>query len=146
MAGNRTGQEPSLLVIDDDDDVVSLVSRALENDGWRVTTCQDAAQAHAQVKEEQPTVVLLDIALDTPGRGWSLLQHLRDDPATRNVPVIVFSSQLAQLEEREAWLLDQRISVLSKPFELDDLYDAVREFQPRQASVRTAQDQTTTNS
>ena len=146
MAGNRSGQQQSLLVIDDDNDVVSFVSRALETDGWHVTACQDAAAAHAQVTEEQPTAVLLDIALDTPDRGWSLLQHLRNDPATRNVPVIVFSSQLAQIEEHEAWLLDQHISVLSKPFELEDLYDAVHEFQPRGASVRTAGDQNATNS
>ena len=49
--------------------------------------------------------------------------------STREVPVIVFSGQLEELEEKEAWLLQEHVSVLSKPFELDDLCDAVAEFQ-----------------
>jgi CheY-like chemotaxis protein len=126
--------ESHLILIDDDRDIVTTVSKALHDIGWRVTACQDATQAHQLVAHEQPDVVLLDIHLEGLASGWRVLEALRSDAGTRNVPVIVFTSQIKELEEKEAWLLEQQISVLSKPFELDDLYDAAAEYQrPRQS-------------
>ena len=118
-----------LLLIDDDRDIVTTVSNALHHIGWRVTICHDATKALQQVASEQPDVVLLDIYLEALASGWRVLEALRNDTKTREIPVIIFSSQIKQLEEKEAWLLEQQIGVLSKPFELDDLYDAVAEFQ-----------------
>jgi CheY-like chemotaxis protein len=133
--------ESHLLLIDDDRGIVTIVSEALHHIGWRVTVCKDATKAQQQVAHEQPDVVLLDIYLEAPASGWRVLEALQNDLSTRDVPVIVFSSQVKELEEKEAWLLEQQISVLSKPFELDDLYDAVAEYQrPRQPTGHSSFD------
>lgn len=123
-----TCPEPRLLVIDDDPVVVTLISQALHQVGWEVRTCVDPAAACEQVANERPNAVLLDIRLQFPACGWQVLEALRGHVSTRDVPVIVFSGQIRELEEREGWLLERRIGVLSKPFELEDLYDAVQEF------------------
>jgi DNA-binding response OmpR family regulator len=135
----ETGElDPRLLLVDDDPDIVRMVSKALRDIGWQVSTCSDAAKASECIANEQPNAVLLDIYLEPPASGWRVLQELRDDVNTRDVPVIVFSSQIRELEEKEAWLLENHISVLSKPFELEDLYDAVEEFQgPRRPTGST---------
>lgn len=127
--------EPRLLVIDDDPAIVTFVSTALNEIGWHVSTCTDPAKVCDQVANEPPNAVLLDIHLQFPASGWRVLQALREQESTREVPVVVFSGQIRELEEREAWLLEQQIAVLSKPFELEDLYDAVQEYHPGNAKV-----------
>lgn len=129
-----TPLEPRLLVIDDDHSVVALVTQALHEVGWRVSACSDPARVCEQVASEQPNAILLDIYLQFPASGWRVLQALREEDSTRDVPVIVFSGYIRDLEEKEAWLLEQQIGVLSKPFELEDLYDAVEEYQPTNGS------------
>ncbi|GAC1404973.1 MAG: hypothetical protein NVSMB52_18810 [Chloroflexota bacterium] len=115
-----------------------MVTGALHEIGWHISTCSDESKAFEFVVNEKPDVVLLDISMDTPTSGWRVLHMLRDNAATRDVPVIVFTSQIHQVEEREAWLLEHHISVLSKPFELEDLYDAVQEFKPPTPSPLSA--------
>lgn len=130
-----TFSEPRLLVIDDDPAIVTFVSSALNEVGWHVSACTDPAEVCDQVAKELPNAVLLDIHLQFPASGWRVLQALRDHESTCGVPVIVFSGQISELEEREAWLLEHRIAVLSKPFELEDLYDAVEEYHPSTANL-----------
>lgn len=130
-----TRAEPRLLVIDDDPAIVTFVAAALNEVGWHVSTCTDPARVCEQVAGDLPNVVLLDIYLQFPASGWRVLQALREQESTREVPVVVISGQIRELEEREAWLLEQQIGVLSKPFELEDLYQAVEEFSPGRANL-----------
>ena len=67
-----------LLLIDDDRNMVKVVSEALGQIGWRVTTCQDATRVRQHVANEQPDVVLLDIYLEDFASGWRVLEALRN--------------------------------------------------------------------
>jgi len=79
-----------ILAIDDDSQVISLYERYLQPQGYHVIPVTDPGQAVERVKQLKPFAVTLDIMM--PGiDGWSVLERLKSDVETRNIPVIVCS-------------------------------------------------------
>ncbi len=80
----------TVLVVDDDPDVISLFRRYLEDQGYQVIGATDAVEALRLAWEEHPYAITLDIIL--PGEdGWTVLRALKEDSATRDIPVIICS-------------------------------------------------------
>jgi signal transduction histidine kinase/DNA-binding response OmpR family regulator len=76
----------SVLVIDGDDASVDEVAAALRPAGWVVTSCSSADAGIAAARELRPSVVLLDLL--TAGDRFRVVESLRSDPATRDVPLV----------------------------------------------------------
>jgi CheY-like chemotaxis protein len=74
-------------------------------------------------RELQPTVITLDIA-STSGEGWEILQELKTDEGTKDIPVIVCSI----LDERVKGLKNGADEYLLKPILEDDLVQAIEKF------------------
>lgn len=84
------GQGKVILCIDDDQQVIGLYDRYLKPQGYQVIPVINPEVARETIKRLKPYAVTLDIMM--PGMdGWSLLQELKADPETRNVPVIICS-------------------------------------------------------
>src|SRR5713101_6792672 len=85
--------EITVLAVDDDPFILDLVSRYLAGRGLRVMTTTDPEKVRALAVEEKPRLIISDIAM--PGmNGLTLLKRLKEDPATRDVPVILLTSSL----------------------------------------------------
>lgn len=113
----------SVLVIDDDPDIVRVVTAALEDEGYRVLASLGSA-AVEMARELHPDVVLLDLRM--PGMdGAEVSRRLRADPETAGIPIIVVSAvqHLAQAVEKLS--VDAQ---LQKPFDLDRLYTLVAQW------------------
>ena len=81
---------PALLVVDNNEDFISLVERYLAGHDWEVVGAPDVDRAFAVAQQRRPRAILLDVVI--PGRdGWDLLLELKRTPATRDIPVIVCS-------------------------------------------------------
>ncbi len=79
-----------VVAVDDEPDIIELIQASLENTDYSVTGLQDASSALPQIKYLQPYAVILDVMM--PGMtGWQVLQHLKADPATARIPVIMLS-------------------------------------------------------
>ena len=77
-------------MIDDDRPSLDLLTAYLAGGALRVTTAKDGPSGLEAVRRIRPSVVLLDIRL--PGMdGWAVLEALKADPATRDIPVVVVS-------------------------------------------------------
>ncbi len=108
-----------IVVVEDDPELRDLETFLFGAEGYDVVGVPDGIEAAAIVKRERADLVLLDLML--PGKdGNTVLAELADDPDTRRTPVIVVSAFLAQLR-----LTPQVCLVLSKPFDVSDLLDAV---------------------
>lgn len=84
------GGQRSVLVIDDNQDLVELFRRYLAGHPYQVQSASSVDEGLAQARRTLPDAVVLDLMM--PGRdGWELLAALRQDPALRHVPVIVCS-------------------------------------------------------
>ena len=79
-----------VVVIEDDRASLDLLTAYLSGAEVRVTAARDAASGLAAVRQERPTAVLLDIRLPDMD-GWAVLEALKEDPATRSIPVVVVS-------------------------------------------------------
>jgi CheY-like chemotaxis protein len=82
--------QPTILVIDDNDDILELVQRYLRSNHYEAITAKNAQQALDKVEGKPPSAIILDLMM--PDRdGWDLLQFFLHQPATQATPVIVCS-------------------------------------------------------
>ena len=110
----------TVLVVDDDPDIIDFLETALEDAGYLVLAAV-GAESLGVAHETQPDVILLDINM--PGmNGVEVSQRLRDDPVTADIPIVVMSAQ-DRLQATGALMpVNDR---LPKPFDLARLYDVV---------------------
>ena len=89
-----------LLVADDDPNVVELVRQLLEEEGWSVRSAADGQETLEEIARQRPDVLLLDLMMPVMD-GFETLQRLRDDPETRNLPVVIITARDLSQQERE---------------------------------------------
>jgi CheY-like chemotaxis protein len=81
---------PTVLVVDDDDAVRTLMRRTLAREGFRVIEAPGGEEGLALAREHRPDVVTLDVIM--PGMdGWSVLSAMKADPGLRDVPVVMLT-------------------------------------------------------
>ncbi|MBI3291190.1 MAG: response regulator [Elusimicrobia bacterium] len=113
-----------ILLIDDDHDLVRLVASLLERAGYEVVTSPDGEQGLAQVIRESPDLVLLDLNL--PGiHGFDVLTRLKQDAATRAVPVVILTTSGQPADRDRAFRLGATDYIVKSP-RLATLADQVR--------------------
>jgi CheY-like chemotaxis protein len=115
----RSGALAVVAVIDDDATTREAIQAILEFDGYEVVAFGDAVAAQQSLVNAPPNLVILDMMLG--GHiGTDVLDELRQEPATAEIPVIVCTA--ANLSSPQIERLKRLGCVLlSKPFELDDL-------------------------
>ncbi len=86
----QSGDRPTILVCDDDPDILEVVGEMLARHGYRPLGASSGEEALECAARERPSVILLDLAL--PGMsGWETLLALKDNPATQDIPVVILS-------------------------------------------------------
>jgi CheY-like chemotaxis protein len=102
----------TVLVVDDDDDIRGLVRVVLERGGHAVVGAADGEEALDAVARARPDLVLLDVNM--PGiDGVEVTRRLRASPATRTLPVVLMTADVAA---RERGLAAGADDYLTKPF------------------------------
>ncbi|MDA8186774.1 MAG: response regulator, partial [Dehalococcoidales bacterium] len=87
-----------ILIVDDDEMSVELVSTYLETAGYEVHACLKGEEALRQVRKEAPDLVVLDITL--PGAsGYDICEQIKAREDTRLIPVIMITA-LNGLEDK----------------------------------------------
>jgi CheY-like chemotaxis protein len=81
-----------VLIVDDSEETLELMRRTLENKGFKVVEARDGRQALAAARERRPGLILLDLMMPVMD-GFDTLQHLREDPRTAAVPVVVLTAK-----------------------------------------------------
>jgi signal transduction histidine kinase/ActR/RegA family two-component response regulator len=125
-SGGQAGGVPEsretsrIVLIDDDRPSLDLLTAYLSGAEFSVATARDGAAGLASVRRTVPAAVLLDIRL--PGiDGWEVLKRLKDDPVTRDVPVIIVSI----VDEKPRGAALGAAAYLVKPVSRDDLFTAL---------------------
>jgi CheY-like chemotaxis protein len=106
-----------ILVVDDDEDIRSVLSDVLEAEGCAVTTAAHGRQALDRLSDSRdlPGLILLDLMMPVMD-GPSFLAALQTDCTLSKIPVVVISAY-----QKIAESLDGISGILRKPFELTDL-------------------------
>jgi CheY-like chemotaxis protein len=120
-------ERPRIAVIDDDRSCLLLVQELLEEEGFDVAVCDDLRDAYQFIKTCQPDVVVLDLIQERKPIGLAVLAALAEDRHLRGLPLIVVSADALRLRHLGRGLQDEGVAVLSKPFDLQELIDLVRQ-------------------
>ncbi|HET7746321.1 MAG TPA: response regulator, partial [Vicinamibacteria bacterium] len=112
------------LVVEDDPDIVELVTLYLTREGWEVESLGDGRAALQRLRERPADLVILDLQL--PGRdGLAVCAELRADPATRRVPVVMLTAR-GDEADRVVGLEMGADDYVVKPFSPKELVARVR--------------------
>ena len=115
--------EKVIVLVDDSISVRKFVGRMLEKAGYRVKLASDGLEALEIVTQTRCDLVVTDLEMPRTN-GYELLNHLRQDPETRNIPVMVVTSR-AGAKHRERAIREGASAFMIKPVQEDQLIKAV---------------------
>jgi len=113
-----------VLIIDDDPELRTLMTTFLTAKGFEVSSAKNGAEGLAQAQADQPDLISLDIIM--PGMdGFAVIQQLREDPAFRDVPIMVLSALTTPDTHDRA--IDAGVrTVVTKPFDYREIVFKIR--------------------
>jgi DNA-binding response OmpR family regulator len=119
----------SILVVDDEPNIVLSLEFLLKQAGFRVRTVSNGEAALAAIAQEPPDLVLLDVMI--PGRdGYAVCQEVRSNPAWRDMRIIMLTAKGGDIQ-REKGLSLGADEYLTKPFSTRELVELVRRMLDR---------------
>lgn len=122
------GDEPLVLVVEDDDASRELLEFTLVQEGYRVLSVTNGKAALKLAEEMQPFAITLDIMM--PGMdGWDVLKKLKDKEQTHHIPVVITT----MLEERELAVVWGAFEYFVKPIEKQTLLTVLEKIKDKVA-------------
>ena len=119
-------EEKVVVIADDSISVRKFVGRILEKSGYMVKLASDGLEAAELIAQVGCHLVITDIEMPRMN-GYELMAHLRQDPATRRIPVLVVTSR-AGAKHRERAIKEGAASFLTKPVQEEQLIAVVEEL------------------
>ena len=129
----------TILLVEDDPLSARLADLVLRSEGYEVIIAPNGLQALKIAQDAPPDLILLDLML--PGLdGFEVLNRLRAEPKTANVPVVVISSKSQPTDKQTAVKVGAN-AYLTKPYRKNELLEVARSLlsvKPEEAAARTA--------
>lgn len=116
----ETPGAPTILVVEDDPDVADLLQLMLKRAGYQVLITASGAEALSIARQQQPQLISLDIWLPDIN-GFEVLEQLKLDPKTRDIPVVI----LSVVQDQERGLRLGAAAYLTKPLNEEQLLGAL---------------------
>ncbi len=109
-----------VLVVDDAPDFLGFMETLLTAEGYTVDVARTEGELRERLAEARPDVVVCDVRM--PGQpAFAVLDVLAADAKTRDIPVLVCTGAVQEVEEAQERLRAAGVEVLFKPFEIEDL-------------------------
>ena len=137
LARDKVDSRPVALVVDDSITVRRVTQRLLERNGMRVITARDGLDAVAVLAENMPDIILLDIEMPRMD-GYEFAAHVRNDPRTAAIPIIMITSRVGDKHRARAIELGVD-DYLGKPYQEAQLLEAIEPLLSRRADEHAAQ-------
>ncbi len=127
----------TILVIDDDIDLVEIIRLTLENEGLEVIDAQNGARGVELAREMNPDLILLDVMMGAIDEGFQVAYQLRQGSETADIPILMLTAVSEQTgfgfdPEKDAEFLPVN-EFLEKPLSPRRLVDLVRKHLPPSA-------------
>jgi DNA-binding response OmpR family regulator len=105
----------TILVVDDEDDILKLLRKILESEGFAVVDARDGEEALKRVREARPSLVVLDLNLPKID-GFEVCSRIKRDPELKAIPVIMLTAAYDKVEHAEKGLSLGADEYVVKPF------------------------------
>lgn len=125
----------TILVVDDSPFIVDVFVTMLERGGYRTVAAYGGNECLDMLKTVTPDLILLDIMME-PMDGWATLERIKEDPATKEIPVLMLTAkQLTPAEAQEYGIYIE--DYVLKPITHRELYDAIEHVLNRRQSIKS---------
>jgi CheY-like chemotaxis protein len=119
-----------ILVVDDDPDLVDMVSTKLEANNYRIAKAYDGIQAWEMIKQEKPDLVILDVMMPKKD-GYTVCSEIKRDPQFKDIAVVLLTAVTENIQTTSYTHHEGRTTpaddFIPKPIDLDKLMDIVQE-------------------
>ncbi|MCD4685660.1 MAG: response regulator [Anaerolineae bacterium] len=112
--------KPLVLIADDEQNAVRLLTRVLERDGYEVASARDGLSALEKARELLPDLILLDVQMPHLN-GFEVTARLREDPATARIPVIFVTAAAREASDVAHGLQLGADDYIRKPYDYYEL-------------------------
>ncbi|WP_078555078.1 ATP-binding protein [Bacillus alkalicellulosilyticus] len=109
--------KPKLLILEDDQSLALLLKEQLLESGFQVVHKKDGEEAIKAIESFNPDAVVIDIMLHNSIDGWTVIEKLKENPKTKNIPIIVSSA----LDEKDKGFQLGAKHYLTKPYPANKL-------------------------
>lgn len=122
----------SVVLVEDDESTVGVVSVALEALGCKVRVASDGETGLDLIRRTQPDLILLDIMMPRMN-GYELCARIQQDPDLGRTPIVVITGITDNQDQEAEAQWRERLAVadfITKPFQVEDLQERVRRILP----------------
>ena len=124
-------EKPLVLVVDDDPDLVDMVSMKLESENLRAAAAYDGVEAWEKIKEEKPALVLLDVMMPRKD-GYVVCREIKESPEYQDIKVVLLTAVGSAVTTTSYTHKDGMSTLaddyIAKPIDLDKLMEIVRDY------------------
>jgi DNA-binding response OmpR family regulator len=114
----------TILVVDDEEDILLLCRVNLEFEGYNVITASSGSEGLRRAQESHPDLVLLDVMMPTMD-GWHVLEALKDARETTDTPVVMLTARVQGEDQMRGWS-GGAADYIMKPFSPVALLETIR--------------------
>jgi CheY-like chemotaxis protein len=122
----RSLKELSVLVVEDSDDTLKLLSTLFSREGAQVMQASSASEALEAASSSPPDIVISDIGMPDVD-GYEFLQQLKQIPGMDGVPAIAISGYASDEDRRKALSVGY-LALMPKPINVDALFDLIHDL------------------
>ena len=119
-------EQPYLLLVEDDPDILKLLNTTLTFKGYRVLTARNGKDGLDVIQGERPAIVICDIMMPKLD-GFGLVHRIRINPKTRDIPVVFITATYVAPEDREFALNIGATRFIQKPVDMEKFLTTVAE-------------------
>lgn len=115
---------PSVLVVDDEPNIVLSLEFLLKKEGYDVRVARNGEDAIRLVRERRPDLILLDVMLPVRD-GYDVCETIRANPAWKAIPILMLTAKSREVEREKALALGAN-DYVTKPFSTRELVERVK--------------------
>ena len=116
----------TILVVDDDPEILSMLQARFEHRKYKVLTASDGKEALAVAKRSRPDLMILDVMMPSKN-GWEVARALKQDPITEGIKVVMLTAIGEQMNEMTSPLYGADAH-FDKPFNFNELEATVEKL------------------
>ena len=116
----------SILIIDDDDEILKLIKIILSNEGYQLFTANSGEAGIQSAIKNSPDLIFLDIMMPELD-GWEVLKILRTETKTRKIPIAMLTCK-TDVKNKLIGLQEGAIDYITKPFSPEELISRTKDI------------------
>ena len=125
-------KKEKILVVEDEEILLTALKEELESGGYEMEGAGDGEEGLQKVKSFKPDLILLDLVMPRMD-GMEMLQKLKEDAETKDIPVVILTNLSDYDRISEALSLGAMDYLVKANYKLEDLLDKVRSVLSRRA-------------